>query len=527
MTKNREHGSLRELIAGINEIPAVDCHTHIQDDLTDFSDDYSPEKVSGTQAPYNRPTSELLKRAAEKGRLARRTMMDATHALFYSWFAEVAEGAHGRLDRGISLIGANSERERREAGQFMLGELRESRYSEYAEWLRIMFRLYDKEMDDPLDPASFGRLCDSVAARRDDPEFAAGLLRDNMITTYVTSIENRDKIPGDPPVTPSRVDLSYSTHPETWSMFDFNGFLWPERATDFGLFTQGHKFEAEKYLLHLEEYLEASIGSVSQLKEAVRSFFVRVIRSPKSNPTSRVLYIDGFQAEDFRFSAPWSSATVDNVLRNHRDQLEGENRRQVIACVSEAMLEALEEIGREYRQDGARFGACIQLCGGATHFMDWRREVQSIPAPIPRLAQDEYPVWARFPNVHFEYLCAHEGLYRDMANAAKQIGNISVGPWWHTFRRNVLAGLIRDQLSMGPISSIACGFTDARFVEMLVAKYRSLRLAIADALSQLVDDEYSSLHNDVDAALEVARELLFENPAGVHHIPVEGSRMEG
>ena len=151
--------------------------------------------------------------------------------------------------------------------------------------------------------------------------------------------------------------------------------------------------------------------------------------------------------------------------------------------------------------------------------MDWAREIQSIPAPIPRLPQDEYPVWSRFPNVQFEYICAHEALYNDMANAAKQVGNVSAGPWWHYFRRHKIARMLRDQLSMGPLSSIACGFTDARFVEMLAAKYRSMRLAVADALTLLLDDESSALHGDFDAAREVARELLFTNPAAVHHLP--------
>ena len=303
-------------------------------------------------------------------------------------------------------------------------------------------------------------------------------------------------------------------------MFDFNGFLWPERATDFGLFTQGHKFEAEKYVVHLEEYLERPLGSVRQLKDAVRGFFFRIIRSPRTNPKSRILYVDGFQAEDFRFSRPYSSASVDQALRHHRAQLEGDLRRQVVSCVAEAMLEALDDIGREYRETGERHGCCIQLCGGATHFMDWAREIQSIPAHIPRLAQDEYPVWARFPNVHFEYISAHESLYADMATAAKQVANVSAGPWWHFFHRHQIARMLRDQLSMGPISSIACGFTDARFVEMIAAKYRSLRLAVADALALLVEDEYSAMHGDFDAARQVATEILLTNPAAVHHIPV-------
>jgi hypothetical protein len=253
----------------------------------------------------------------------------------------------------------------------------------------------------------------------------------------------------------------------------------------------------------------------------VRGFFHRILRSPRSNPTSRVLYVDGFQAEGFRFSTPYSPSTVDYAIRHHKPQLDGDMRRQVVACVAESMLEAMEEIGREYAAEGQRFGCCLQLCGGATHFMDWAREIQSFPAPIPRLAQDEYPVWIRFPHVHFEYISAHESLYSDMANAAKQVGNVSAGPWWHFFRRHKIAQMLRDQISMGPLSSIASGFTDARFVEMIAAKYRSLRLAVADALTMLVEDEASSMHGDVDAARGVAEEILLRNPSAVHHIPEE------
>jgi len=520
MTEHQIQSKLAEMAMAT---PVVDAHTHVQDDLLGFSAKDAAGKLEGTQAAMNRPPKSIIEEAVRRGRFVRRTMTDATHGLFYSWFAEIAEGANGRLDEAIARIGSNSDKERLEAGRFLLTQLRDSRYSEYAEWLRIMFRLYagvPRDLD-PLDPAHFDIVAAALAAQRHDPDFAARVLRENKIRAYVTSIENRDRVPLLPPVRPRNVDLSYRTHPEAWNMFDFNGLLWPERATDFGLFTQGHKFQAERYLVHLEEYFETSLTSVETLQEAVRGFFFRILRSPKSNPASRVLYVDGFQARDWRFSRPYSRATVDWAIRHHRDQLDGATRQQVIACVAEAMLQALNDIGKEYTDAGHRYGLCLQLCGGARHFMDWAREIQSIPEYIPDLALDEYPVWARYPHVHFEYISAHEGLYTDMANAAKQVGNVSAGPWWHYFRRHKIARMVRDQLSMGPISAIACGFTDARFVEMLVAKFQSMRLGVADALTPLVADPHSSLHMDFDAAGQVMRELLFENPAAVHHIPLE------
>ena len=503
--------------------PVIDAHTHVQDDITGFTKTLAAGNLAGTQASVNKPPRSVVEAGLRRGRLVRRTMTDATHGLFYSWFAQIVEGAGNRLNDAIARIGSNTDKERRAAGKLLMEQLRDSRYSEYAEWLRYMFRLYrglPKELD-PLDPKNFDVVADAIAAERNDPQFAETVLRSHNVVAYVTSIENRDKVPLSPPVRSKDVNLAYCTHPEAWNMFDYNGLIWPDRATDFGLFTQGHKFEAEKYIVHLEEYFERELRNVAALQDATREFFWKILRSPKSNPKSRVLYVDGFHAQDWRFSRPYSKAVVDWALAHHRTQLDGENRRQVIACVAEAMLEALNDIGQERKDAGARFGVCLQLCGGARHFMDWAREIQSFPEYIPNLPQDEYPVWSRYPHVHFEYLCAHETLYNDMANAAKQVGNVSAGPWWHYFRRHKIARMVRDQLSMGPLKSIACGFTDARFVEMVAAKYVSARLGVADALAELVADRHSTLHNDFDAAARVMKELFFTNPAAVHGIPMK------
>ena len=112
------------------------------------------------------------------------------------------------------------------------------------------------------------------------------------------------------------------------------------------------------------------------------------------------------------------------------------------------------------------------------------------------------------------FLWKHEGeIYNCLG------GSVSVGPWWHFFRTHKIARMLRDQLSMSPISSIASGFTDARFVEMLVAKYRSIRYAVALALADLVDDPGSSVK--MDDAVGLLREILYTNPIRVHHLPLD------
>ncbi|MBS0202677.1 MAG: hypothetical protein JSS49_07235 [Planctomycetes bacterium] len=515
----------RETIEGLFQeacgLQVVDAHTHIQDDLTDFDDAMASRNLAGTQASINSFPQAVVDVGLKQKRLVRRTMTDVTHSLLYSWFAEIAEGHRGKLDVVLKSMGANSEQERRQAGVMLLGELRDSRYSEYAEWLRFMFRMYSGTgATDPLDLACFDRVYDAVKQQRNDPTFAARILHQNNIIGYVTSIENRDRIPADPKTARvDQVNLAHATHPEAFNMFDAHYFIWPQGATDFGLFTGGHKFEGEKYLINLERILGCTIQNVGQLKGAIKQFVTRILYSPTHNPTSRVRYTNLFHPIDYRFGRPYDSAAVNTAIRYRKEFLRGDDLLQLTAVSTEAMLEVLDEIGADLKRSGAASGSCLQIAIGVTYFMDPAREIQSFPCYAAGLPQDEYAVWTNYPNIHFEYIVAQEQLYADFSNAAKQVGNVSVGPWWHFFRKHKIASMMYDQLSMGPISSIASGFTDARFVEMLAAKYRSVRWAVAAALAEFVDDPASSM--DHDAAVGVMREILLVNPCRVHHLPFE------
>jgi hypothetical protein len=502
-----------------SEMPVVDCHTHVQDDVTGFDEALARQNMAGTQAAMNAYPEYLLSKAVEQGTLVRRTMIDVAHGCFYSWFAEVVEGNRGRLDDAIRAVGGNTEKERNDAARLLIAELQDSRYSEYAEWLRVMFRLYDGVGElDPLEPENFDVVAQALTEQRNDRDFASRILSDHKIAAYVTSIENRDRIPLAPGAKPGDIDLGYATHSEAFNMFDANYLVWPEGATDFGLFTAGHKYESEKFLLYLEEMLGISIQSAADLKEGIKAFLFSILFSPSHNPESRVRYTNLFHPIDFRFGTAYDRSAVNTTIRYRKGSIRGQELRQVCAVVTEAMLEALDEIGADLKGNEAGYGSCLQIAVGATYFMDPSREIQSFPRYIPGLAQDEFSVWANYPNVEFEYIVAHDLLYEDLANAAKQMGNVSVGPWWHFFRTHKIASRMRDQLSMGPIWSIASGFTDARFVEMLVAKYRSVRYAVAMALADLVDDPASSMK--IDDARGVMREILLVNPVKRHHLPV-------
>ncbi len=501
------------------DMPVVDCHTHVQDDLTGFDRELADKNLAGTQAAMNAYPKHIIEASLSSGTLVRRTMMDVAHGCFYSWFAQIVEGHRGRLDEAIAALGGNSRSERAIAGRMLVEELQDGRFTEYAEWLRGMFRLYPGlEEIDPLDPVSYDAVESAVAAHRNDPSFAAGVLRDHNIAAYVTSIENRNRVPLELGARPGDVDLAHATHEDAFNMFDANYLVWPEGATDFGLFTAGHKYESETFLLILEEFLDRTISNVGDLKEGLREFFLSILYSPTHNPDSRIRYTNLFHPMDYRLGTACDATALNAIIRDRKESVRGNDLRQVIAVVTEAMLEALDEIGADLKADGAERGSCLQMAIGATYFMDPAREIQSFPMYAAGVAQDEYPVWTKYPNIHFEYIVAHDQLYEDLANAAKQVGNVSVGPWWHFFRTHKIAAMMRDQLSMSPVSSIASGFTDARFVEMLVAKYRSIRYAISLALADLVDDPASSL--DHDSAISLMRHILYGNPIRFHHLPI-------
>ena len=510
---------VEELFEASMQIDVVDAHTHIQDDVPSIGKIEDANILSGTQASFNTIPEGVFQQAKKSGVLPRRLMMDATHGLSYSWFLQIAEGGGGAADAVIRTVKEGGSDSRRQAGKMMIDALQPSRYSEYAEWLRIMFSFYveDPEMD-TLNPANYERVCDAIDSKRNDPALAQKILRDHRISGYVTSIENRGDIPFGRIPKPGEVDLSAAVHPETCNMFDAMYLIWPEGATDFGLFTGGHKYEAERYLLNLEEMLDVSIQSADDLKKGIKAFLRSILWSPTTNPESRVRYTDIFLPMDFKLNAGYDITTVNAAIRFSKEHLRQDQRTHLCAFAAEALLETLNEIGKEIKDSGSEYGSCLQIAQGVDYFMDRSREIQSFSAYRSGLPQDSYSLWLNYPHIHFEYILANESLYRDFANAAKQVSNISVGPWWHLVRKEAMARMFYEQLSFGPVNSIASGFTDARFVEMLVAKYRSVRQGLSAALAEFVSDSSSILYRKNDEAIALMKTILHDEPVKKHHL---------
>ena len=254
------------------------------------------------------------------------------------------------------MVGGNTDGERREAGRFLLEQLHDSRYSEYAEWLRIMFRLYDGVPRGHRPP---GSCAFRHRLRRDgSPAPRPGFRGPRAIVQQHHRLRDQHREQGQGaascrPCTPQRWISPGPRIPRRGRCSTSTASCGPSAPRISASSRRGTSSRRRNTSLHLEEYFESrhrDRGARSRTRCTGSSW--RILRSPKTNPTSRILYVDGFQAQDWRFSRPYSEchgalgdrATTGTVGR--REPAAGHRLR------GRGDAGGLDDIGREYREAG-------------------------------------------------------------------------------------------------------------------------------------------------------------------------------
>ncbi len=502
------------LYEAIKAMPVVDAHTHIQDDVPHFSLTNN-NGLSGTQAAFQQVPDTVLAHATQQGNLIRRSMYDATHGLSYTWFLQLALGSRHNDQEIFAALAGTDEDQRRYAGRLLLTELHDARFSEAYGWIEQMFQLYMPHADiDVMDPHNYDQVYEAVATGRHNAATIDGFLTDHHIASYVTSVENRAHL-AQPPLTEAPDRCANKT---VYNMFDAMYLLWPEGATDFGHYLSGGKYETEQWLLNIEIMLGITIDNAAALKQSISDLLRRILWSPVSNPNSRIRYTDIFLPLNRPLHRSYDRCQVDAAIRYHKAHLTGTHLQQLLAFSATIFLETLDDIGKEIHNAGHRYGSTLQIALGVDYFMDSSREVLSFPTYRSGMPEEAFACWQAHEHIHFEYIISHPQLYRDFAHAAKQVPNVSVGPWWHGFRSDSIANLVYEQLQSAPLSSIGSGFTDARFVEMLVAKYHSVRKGLCTAFARVLDDPWSRWYKQEDAAIIAINDLLYKLPKEKYHL---------
>ena len=360
--------------------PVVDAHTHVQDDLTGFTKELAAGNLAGTQASVNRPPLPVVEEGIRQGRMVRRNMTDAAHGLFYSWFAQIVEGAGNRLDEALAKVGSNSVPERRAAGRFLMEQLRDSRYSEYAEWLRIMFRMY-RGVPPDIDP-----WIRSISTRWPTPLTRSGTTRGSRrkcsrtIMSWPTSRASRTATR-----CPSRRRSGRGTstfpaarirRPGTCSIS--TGFSGPNEPPISDCSRRGTSFRRRNTSSTWKSTSSAKSRTWPRSRTPPAASSGRSCGAPRATRGAACCTSTGSRRQDWRFSRPYSQATVDWAIAHHRTQLEGENRAQVIACLAEAMLQALNDVGHERKQAGR--GSAFACNCAAVRGISWTGPGRSSPS---------------------------------------------------------------------------------------------------------------------------------------------------
>jgi glucuronate isomerase len=113
----------------------------------------------------------------------------------------------------------------------------------------------------------------------------------------------------------------------------------------------------------------------------------------------------------------------------------------------------------------------------------------------------------RHPGIRFQCFLSSMHANQSLCTLCRELPNLAmVGYWWHNFFPAFIARIMEERLDMLPINRQVGFFSDAYVVEWAYAKATIVRNVLADVLARKVAlGQY-----DLDAAANIARELLFE-----------------
>ena len=117
-------------------------------------------------------------------------------------------------------------------------------------------------------------------------------------------------------------------------------------------------------------------------------------------------------------------------------------------------------------------------------------------------------IW-RHPRINFHCYLSSRHANQSLCTLCRELPNLRLaGYWWHNFFPNTIAQVIEERLDMLPMNKQIGFFSDAYCVEWLYAKYKLVRMELANALANRIErGQYTP-----DEAVKIAKKLLQETP---------------
>ena len=120
---------------------------------------------------------------------------------------------------------------------------------------------------------------------------------------------------------------------------------------------------------------------------------------------------------------------------------------------------------------------------------------------------------ARHPRLRFQVFLASEHANQAFCTLVRELPNISLaGFWWHNLFPGIIRKVMADRLDMVAANRQVGFFSDAYCLDWTYAKAVIIRRQLAEVLAQKV----SQGQYDVDEALAIARQILYESPQSLN-----------
>ncbi len=96
-----------------------------------------------------------------------------------------------------------------------------------------------------------------------------------------------------------------------------------------------------------------------------------------------------------------------------------------------------------------------------------------------------------------------------MCTLARELPNFSLaGYWWHNFFPGAIRQVMQERLDMLPTNKQIGFFSDAYCVEWTYAK----TVIVKQAMAEVLTDKVAQGQYDVDLAIDIAAEILYQTP---------------
>jgi hypothetical protein len=276
-------------------------------------------------------------------------------------------------------------------------------------------------------------------------------------------------------------------------------------SLEWAFFTRCQWGEFDTALYELERCWGRTPASATPIGAGARPAPDREIRSLEDVHEAIAWYVDQIPVKEIISTATHLSTDINYSLVTDKEMTHALTRRAsagpierdiYASYIHEAFLTALE------RRCGA--SVLFQFSFGAEP-LPYETDSRLAQRTIAQLAE----MIGRHPNLGFQCYLSSAHANQSLCSLCRELPNLSLaGYWWHNFFPSIMARVVAERLDMLPLNRQVGFFSDAYCVEWAWTKAAMVRRVLAAVLTEKIHlGQY-----DFDAAVSVAREILYETP---------------